>query len=290
VQPVGQLVEVGEAGRHPDHLAAAGADGLDLVERALHDRRQREVVLRRPLVGDAVDLGLGRVDDVVGVAVARVAELHDLGAGLDQAAQDRGLAHDARVVAGVGRRRHRLQEGVEVRRAAHPAHLAALDQLGRHGDRVGRLAAAVEVEDRLVDQLVRRPVEVWPAQHLDDVGDRVLGQQHAAQHGLLGGEVLRRGADERPGTPGVRQLDDAHARRRVHQGVDTTSALIRNSTAYPRHKPLDARAGPFHGRGAGTTWNSDLTLGPVHAPVNARAHALWTGQWTYVLVLGTACG
>ena len=39
VQAVGQLVEVGEAGRHADHLAVAVVDRLDLVERRLHDRR-----------------------------------------------------------------------------------------------------------------------------------------------------------------------------------------------------------------------------------------------------------
>src|SRR5699024_1258287 len=37
-------------------------------------------------------------------------------------------------------------------------------------------------------------VEVVPADGLDDVGDRVLGQHHAAEHAALGWEVLRRGA------------------------------------------------------------------------------------------------
>ena len=39
--------------------------------------------------------------------------------------------------------------------------------------------------------VVTRPVEVGLAQDLDDVGDRVLGQQHAAEDRLLGVEVLR---------------------------------------------------------------------------------------------------
>ena len=43
---------------------------------------------------------------------------------------------------------------------------------------------------------VRGAVEVGRAQHLDDVGDRVLAQQHAAEHRLLGRDVLRRGALE----------------------------------------------------------------------------------------------
>ena len=119
-----------------------------------------------------------------------------------------GLPHDAGVVAGVGRGGHRLQQGVQVRRAADPAELAALLQLGRDRHRVGRLAAAVEVEDGLVDQLVRRPVEVVPAHDLDDVGDGVLGQQHAAEDGLLGGEVLRWGAAQLAGRRARWELRD----------------------------------------------------------------------------------
>jgi hypothetical protein len=58
------------------------------------------------------------------------------------------------------------------------------------------LALAVQVDDDVEDRLVGRLVEVGRAHDLDDVGDGVLGQQHAAEHRLLGGDVLRRGALE----------------------------------------------------------------------------------------------
>ena len=90
-----------------------------------------EVVLADPAVGDAVDLGLGAVHQLVGVAVARVAELHDPGAGLDQAAQDRALPDDPGVVAGVGRGRHRREQRVQVGAAADAGQLAALGRAGR---------------------------------------------------------------------------------------------------------------------------------------------------------------
>ena len=67
---------------------------------------------------------------------------------------------DAGVEAGVGRGRHAGQQRVQVRRAADPADLAEPGQLGRDGDRVGRLALAVEVDDDVEDRLVGRPVEV----------------------------------------------------------------------------------------------------------------------------------
>ena len=98
---------------------------------------------------------------------------------------------------------------MQVGRAADPAELAGAGQVGRDGDGVGRLAPAVEVEDRGVDDRVGGPVEVALPQHLDDVGDGVLAQQHGAEDGLLGGDVVRRGAIGAGGLARV-QFRDAH--------------------------------------------------------------------------------
>ena len=54
-------------------------------------------------------------------------------------------------------------------------------QLLADGDRVGRLARAVQRQDRFVHVHVRRLVEVLGADDLDRVGDRVPRQQHRAQ-------------------------------------------------------------------------------------------------------------
>ena len=67
-------------------------------------------------------------------------------------------------------------------------------QLGGDRDGVGGLAAVGEIDDRVEDQLVGGAVEVAA---LEDVGGRVdglLGQQHGAEHALLGGQVLWRNA------------------------------------------------------------------------------------------------
>ena len=192
VQAVGEDVEVGEAGRDAGEDSAVAADGLDLVQGAGHDLGQRVVVLAGPALGDGVHLGLGPVHELVGVRVARVAELHDPGARLDQAAQDRALLDDAGVVAGVGRGRHRGDERVQVRGAADPGDLAAPGELVGDGDGVGRLAPAVQVEDGLVDELVRRPVVVGGPDHLDHVRDGILGQQHPAEDALFRRDVVRR--------------------------------------------------------------------------------------------------
>jgi hypothetical protein len=85
---------------------------------------------------------------------------------------------------------------VQIRRPAHAAQQPAPVQFGGHGHGVGRLAAAVQIQDGVVDELIARPVEVPGAQPLQDVGDRVLAQQHAAEHRLLGGQILRGLASE----------------------------------------------------------------------------------------------
>ena len=80
---------------------------------------------------------------------------------------------------------------MQIRRPTDPPQQASAIQLCGHSHRVGRLAAAVQIEDRVVDILMGGFVEVARPQPLQHVGDGVLAQQHAAQHGHLGGVVLR---------------------------------------------------------------------------------------------------
>src|SRR5690606_3648422 len=112
--------------------------------------------------GDLVDLGLGAVDDFGDVLAvgARVAVLDDAGARFDQAAQDRLLRDDLGVEAGVGRGGDGLGQGDQLGGAADAPELAAAFEARGGGDRVGGFAAAVEVEDGVVDGLVRGAVEV----------------------------------------------------------------------------------------------------------------------------------
>ena len=85
---------------------------------------------------------------------------------------------------------------MQIGRAADPAQQLAAVQLGGDGDGVGGLAATVQIEDGVVDVLVRRPVEITGPQALEHVGNRILAQQHSAEYGLLCGSVLRRLATE----------------------------------------------------------------------------------------------
>jgi hypothetical protein len=75
---------------------------------------------------------------------------------------------------------------VQVRHAADALQVAGMGERGRHGQGLGRLASPVQVEDPVEDGAVHRTVEVVGLEDLDDVGDCVLGKQHAAEHALLG--------------------------------------------------------------------------------------------------------
>src|SRR5699024_12013010 len=99
--------------------------------------------------------------------------------------------HDLGVEAGVGGGGDHVDEVGQVGAAAHPLQLAALGELIGDGDQVSRLAAPVQVDDRLEDHLVGGAVEVVAAHRLDDVGDGGLGQQHACPHAAARGPGRR---------------------------------------------------------------------------------------------------
>jgi hypothetical protein len=80
---------------------------------------------------------------------------------------------------------------VEVLRAARPGELARLGELVGDGDDVGRLAVRVEVEHRVEDELVLGDVEIDASHDLDDIGHRILAEQHAADRALLCEKVVR---------------------------------------------------------------------------------------------------
>ncbi len=193
VQTVGQVVEVRESRGDTSHLTRPARGMLDLVNGRLEHIAEHRVVVAAALVRHRIDLGLSGVDDVHDVTPAlAITHLHDLRAGIDQPSQHRPLGHDLRVVARVGRGGHRGDQLMQISLSAHPGQVAALGQLIRDGDGVGRFAAAVQVQDRVIDQLVGGTVEVDALESLDAVGDRVLGQQHPADDALLRVDILRR--------------------------------------------------------------------------------------------------
>ncbi len=186
VQTIGQLVQLGEAGGDADHLAAAALRRLDLVDRRRDRVGERHEVLRVHTTRDGVDLSLGVVDEVDDLALARVPHLHDAGTRFDQPAEHGLLGDDGRIEAGVRGRGYERGQGVQVLGAAGPGELAGLGQLVRYRNHVGRFAMGVQRQHRVEDDLVLGNIEVDASHDLDDVGDRILAEEHAANSALLG--------------------------------------------------------------------------------------------------------
>ena len=147
---------------------------------------------------------------------------------------------------------------MQIRGATDPAEQAPPIQLGGHRHRVGGLAAAVEVQDRVVDALMVGAVEVAGPEPLEHVGDGVLAQQHAAEHGLLGGLVLRRLATEVLG--GRWNVVDTRMAAVIHDshGVPPPleSSNVRSTSRYRDCKSDPRRAQPPRRRNSLATANA----------------------------------
>ena len=192
------LVDVAEARGRAGHLAARLVHLRDLLEALAHELVDALEAAADAVLGEVEDHLLGPVDELRRLARPVPAEPLDLLADDREPAQRRHLADDARVVAGVRRRRHERRDLVDPRLAADLVELALLVELVGDRDRVDRLALLVQLERGAVDLRVRLAVEVAG---VDDVArrlDRRLRQHHRAEHRLLGVEVLRGQEVRRP--------------------------------------------------------------------------------------------
>lgn len=163
------------------------------LDQLLHRRVPPGGVLARVEGGlERQQPGRGGLDHLFGVRVLGVAHRSHLRTGLDRLPQLPLVADDLGVVRGVRRRRHALDQGVQVGRAADLRDFATAGEFLPQRDRVDRLALAVHVDDGAVDRLVGGLVELVALEDLHDLGDGVLGQLHPAEDGLLGVLVLRR--------------------------------------------------------------------------------------------------
>ena len=148
-------------------------------------------VARRPLLSELEDDLLGTIDEVGDLALALLAQSHDLLARADEPAQRRHLLDDARVVLDVRRGGDERRELGDARLPAGGVELGALLELVDERDRVDRLALRPQRERRAIDLRVALAVEVGCVEDLADRAHRDGREQHRAENRLLGFEVLR---------------------------------------------------------------------------------------------------
>ena len=167
---------------------------MQLVELLVEDLFDRAEVLLAVVAGDLEHRLLGLLDELARRRAMVEHALLDLVRRPQQPPQQRVLAHDLRVAAGVPGGRHHPGQPVDRRDPADLLELAALAQAVGDRQHVDRLGLVVEREHRLVDRAVALAVEVLGAQPLFDHQrvQRAIRQQDRAQHRLLGLEVVRR--------------------------------------------------------------------------------------------------
>ena len=194
LKAAGDAVDVAEARGRARELGLAGGELLQPVDLVVEDLVDAPEVACLLLVGDLEQQPLGVLGELARLAVAVAHPLLDPLAGAEQPPQQRVLLHDPGVMGGVadsGHVRRQLGDVVAVARLRQlPASLQLLD----HRELVGGARLAIEVEEAGEDQPVAVEVEVLGLQlHLvDHRRDGRLGDQHRAQHGPLGFEVLGR--------------------------------------------------------------------------------------------------
>ena len=148
-------------------------------------------VAGRALLAELEDDLLGSVDEIGHLAVAFLPQADDLLAGPDEPPQGRHLLDDARVVLDVRRGRDERGELDHAPLATSSLELPALVELVDERDRVDRLALRPQRERGEVHLRVALAVEIC-FEDLADGSDGDRREQHRAEHGLLGLEVLWR--------------------------------------------------------------------------------------------------
>ena len=202
LKAAGDLVEVGRTPTGvPVTSALAGGELLEPVDLAREDLLEHVEVLGLLLVGDLKSSRSARLGELARLALAVVDGLLDLLRGREQAAQQRVLLDDPRVVARRCRRPGPSRRGSRRLAAADLLELALLgEQLG-DGERVDRLAALVEALDRAEDDPVALAVEV------------LLGR--AGRRGSPGSSPSRRPSGRRAPTPRPRGSGAGRGRSRL---------------------------------------------------------------------------
>jgi hypothetical protein len=139
---------------------------------------------------DGLEVADGGVEDVVGVLSGSDAA-DGPGGDLEDAAELGGVADDSGVPVGIGADRDAAGEPVQVVPVAAALEETALGELGSDGDGVDfDVWLAVDLEDRSMDVAVGFPVVVTRAgEGVDSVVDGAFAEEHAAEKGLLGGDV-----------------------------------------------------------------------------------------------------
>ena len=197
LQARGQVVEhVVTGGEARDAMASLVNPG-DAVVAFGDDVVQSDEAQAHAIFGQLKDRGLGAVQDRIGVVLGFEGLLLDRARRMDQAAQQRFLLHDARVVLDVGDVRHAVHQLRDVRRAADRFQFAAALQLLGERHEIDRLLRFAERDHLLINAAVMIVEKILRLELLDGGIDGVVVEQDRAEDAALGLDVVGQGTFER---------------------------------------------------------------------------------------------
>ena len=190
LQSGGQLVDVGETGRHAGNRALYALQPLDRAEAGLGQLGEGDEPGVDTTLRNGEDLLLGTVENDRGLLPRRVSLGLDTVRRRDQVAECGALLDDPRVVLDVGRARHAIGEGGDVGRTANRLEIAGTAQLVAQRDQVDGLTPLVEVDHLVEDAAVGVTEEVVGVDQLRRHVERVVADQNRAQDGPLRLQVV----------------------------------------------------------------------------------------------------
>src|SRR5918999_1449713 len=165
---------------------------FDLIEVALEHVPDGDEVFGLPPLRDGENGALGGIERILSVDPLAEADVDNLGAGVDEAAQRRGALDDARVVLDVDSGGNGVEQAGEIRETTRLVILPASLQLVREGDEVSRLALVIEIENGAIDQSVGGGVKVFRPQEGRHPDDGIPVDEKTAEHRLLRLHIVRR--------------------------------------------------------------------------------------------------
>ena len=192
LEATGQLVEVGEPGGNAGNAALGLVHLVDFIQRAENDFLDGLEILAGLARRHLENLLFRRIQHPVDLLRLGVAHGGDVRGGGDQSAQQAFFLHDLGVEGDVGGGGHAIGERSDVGDAAGLLQRVFAAEDVNDRDEVDGLAAFEQAQGGAINQPVRFPVEILGIEHVRNLGDGALLDQHGAQHGLFGLDVLRR--------------------------------------------------------------------------------------------------
>ena len=191
VEPATEGVELREPGLHAAERLLVLHAGIHPLEHLAEHLVDRGRVGGAAVLEDREDLRFRPGEELLRLVGRVVGIAEDVGAGVDQRAEERFVADDLRVVRRMGGVGHRLHDLCDRRHAADPFEIPLRSESVEDDRRVDPLAAVVEVEEVAEEDLVGLVGEILRPEHEGDVVAGVRLQKDAAEHAALGSEIDR---------------------------------------------------------------------------------------------------